>query len=310
MITAVSLNPSIDRTLHIDQMNVGGLNRVVRQIDAAAGKGVNVALGVSALEGQAECIGFMYEEGSALFAKRLGAAGIESDFLLCDGAVRVNTKVLDLEKGEITEFNTSGVPVTPQQIECMTELVEKHARKDSFLILSGSMPPGCPTDYYRILAEAARAKGARVVLDADGERLRLAMSAHPFMIKPNRYELELLTGRQLTSIRDVLDAAAECVRQGVSVVVVSLGAEGAVITDGKEAWRAQAKSIEVRSTVAAGDTMIAGLVIALSKDYDLCGALRAGVAAATVRCMTDPDEMIDVNEYRGLYESIIMEKLL
>lgn len=310
MISCISLNPSIDRTQHVEKLNVGGLNRIKYQIDAAAGKGVNVALTCAALGETTECVGFMFKEGASRFDERLNAGGVSSDFIMCDGAVRVNTKVLDLEKGEITEFNTSGTAVTDSQLSAMAALVSRHANNADFVVLSGSTPPGCPVDYYRTLGMAAKDAGARVILDADGERLRAGLEAAPFLIKPNRYELELLTGHILSSESEVLDAAMACIVRGVKVVVVSLGADGAIITDGKEAWRARVPKTEIVSTVAAGDTMIAALACAFTKQYDLRNAILMASAAATVRCATDPNKVIDPARCEAMREAIKLEKLL
>ena len=309
MITSVSLNPSIDRTLTVDDFTAGGLNRVLGQTDVAAGKGVNVALAAAVLGADSECIGFMYREGGSLFEKRLCEGGVHSDFMWCEGAVRVNVKVFDRSRGEITELNSSGTPVTEEQLARMTCLVRDHARKADTMILSGSLPPSCPADYYRTLAEAAGAEGCRVILDADGERLRTGMQAKPFLIKPNRYELELLTGRKLDSLDLLLEAAQDCIRQGVGAVAVSMGGEGALITDGKRAFRIPGLKVEVKSTVAAGDSMIAGMAVGLGQGYPLEEAFRLGVAAATARCMTPPEEIISRETCLKISDELKMEKL-
>lgn len=309
MITSISLNPSIDRTLEVASFTTGGLNRVLKQTDVAAGKGTNVALAAAALGEKSACIGFMYREGGRLFEQRLADGGAESDFLWCDGAVRVNVKVFDREKGEITEINSSGTPVTEGQLAEMTELVLRHAKQADYLVLTGSLPPACPADYYRTLAEAAATENCRVLLDADGERLRAGLLAKPFLIKPNRYELEMLTGKKLESIGAILAAARELVEGGVGVVAVSMGGEGALITDGKEAWHTPGLQVEVKSTVAAGDSMIAGLAAGFNRGYALQEAFRLGVAAATARCATAPERIIDAESclrYAGLLK---MEKL-
>jgi len=310
MITSVSLNPSIDRTLGVENFTTGGLNRVLSQTDVAAGKGVNVALAAAALGADSECIGFMYREGGALFEKRLHDGGVHSDFVWCEGAVRVNVKVFDRTRGEITELNSSGTPVTEELLAKMTRLVQHHARKSDFLILSGSLPPACPVDYYRTLAEAAEGENCRVLLDADGDRLRAGMKARPFLIKPNRYELELLTGKTLDSIDLLLEAAQDCIREGVGAVAVSMGGEGALITDGKSAFRTPGLKVEVKSTVAAGDSMIAGMAVGLSRGAALEDAFRLGVAAATARCMTPPEEIITPELCLKLSEELKMEKLI
>ena len=142
MIKSISLNPSIDRTVGVDGLNVGGLNRVKSKTDVAAGKGVNVALAAAALGEESACIGFMYREGGSLFEQRLSEGGVKSDFLWCEGAVRVNVKVFDRVKGEITELNASGTPVTQAQMDEMTRLVARCAREADDLVLTGSLPPG------------------------------------------------------------------------------------------------------------------------------------------------------------------------
>lgn len=309
MITSVSLNPSIDRTLGVENFTTGGLNRVLSQTDVAAGKGVNVALAAAALGSDSECIGFMYKEGGALFEERLHEGGVHSDFMWCEGAVRVNVKVFDQTRGEITELNSSGTPVTAEQLTEMTRLVQAHARKSDYLILSGSLPPACPVDYYRTLAEAAEGENCRVLLDADGDRLRAGIKAKPFLIKPNRYELELLTGKKLDSIDLLLEAAQDCIREGVGAVAVSMGGEGALITDGKSAFRTPGLKVEVKSTVAAGDSMIAGMAVGLSRGYPLEEAFRLGVAAATARCCTPPEEIISPETCLRLLDELKMEKL-
>ena len=309
MISALSLNPSIDRTLVVEDFTVGGLNRVKSQKDVAAGKGVNVALAAAVLGEDAECIGFMYREGGSAFEQRLHENGVRSDFVWCEGAVRVNVKVFDAKKGEITELNQSGSAVNAGLLEKMNALVRDHAAQADYMILSGSMPPACPADYYKTLAEIADREGCRIMLDADGDRLKEGIKAKPFLIKPNRYELELLTGRTLDTTEKLLSAASDCIARGVSVVAVSMGGEGALVTDGKHAWRTPGLRVDVKSTVAAGDSMLAGIAAGLSRGMPLQDAFRLGVAAATARCATPPEQMLSAETCAEFYRQIHMEKL-
>ena len=144
MITAISLNPSIDRTVHVEHFTPGGLNRVLKAHSVAAGKGINVALAASALGVDAECIGFMHEEGSKLFEKRLMVNSTAYNFVWCEGAVRTNVKVFDESKNEITEINESGEPVSEAQLKQMTDLVALHAENTDYLVLSGSLRRDAP----------------------------------------------------------------------------------------------------------------------------------------------------------------------
>ena len=309
MITSVSLNPSIDRVLTVESFMPGGLNRVVAKSDVAAGKGVNVALTVSGLGLDSECIGFMYQDGGPLFEKRLMMNSTPYDFIWCGGSVRMNIKVFDRSTGVITELNESGMNVDEASLSKMVDMVVGHAENSDYLILSGSVPPGCPQDFYKTLINAVEGLGCRCVLDADGERLKYGLEARPFMIKPNRYELETMTGARLESIPALKKAALGFIDKGVEVVAVSLGAGGALITNGDETLFAPRMNIEVKGTVGAGDAMVAGLAAGFMAEHDLEQAFRMGVACASTRCVTEGYRTIDKTVYKAFMEMVKIERV-
>lgn len=295
--------------LTIDGFEYGGLNRVQASRYDAGGKGLNVAVAVSALGQEAECVGFMYKDSARLFETRLLKSGTAYDFIWCDGSARTNLKVFDRARGVVTEFNESGRPVSALDLERMTELIVHRAGRARCLVLSGSMPPGCPEDYYAQLLRAVEGKGCRCVLDADGAALRAGIEAQPWMIKPNRAELENLAGRPLKDVASVRDAAREIVARGVRVVAVSLGAEGALIVGENEAYRAAALKVPVRSTVGAGDAMVAGLSVGFAADATLRDAFCMGVAAASAMCMTEGSEALSRADYMPLVSSVQLERI-
>lgn len=307
MITALSLNPSIDRTLTVPKFTYGGLNRVSSEKQDAGGKGVNVSLVLRALNCDVCCAGFLHRETSPIFAKKLSVAGADYDFVFCPGATRTNLKILDAAAGIITEINQSGRPVSPEELAQMTEIVRKHARESSMMVLSGSMPPGCPADYYEQLIRICREAGCRCILDADGEKLAHGLKAAPFLIKPNRYELEQLTGRSLKNRREILAAARELISGGVSVVAVSLGAEGAMIVDKETALYAPPLPLQVNSTVGAGDSMVAGLAAAFDRGDSLEEAFRTGVAAASAACLTEGTQPFTLSQFEDCRRKVAME---
>ena len=309
MITSISLNPSIDRTLTVEGFTPGGLNRVLSSSDVAAGKGINVALTVSALGLDSECIGFMFRDSAPLFEKRLMVNSTAYDFIWLEGSARTNVKVFDQAAGVVTELNESGREIDADSLGKMTELVCAHAENSDFLILSGSLPPGCPADYYATLIDAVDGLGCRCVLDADGERLKRGLEARPFMIKPNRFELETMTGRKLETIAEIRDAARQYIDQGVEVVAVSLGADGAIILQGDEALYAPRLNIEVKSTVGAGDSMVAALVAGFMAENDLEETFRMGMASATARCMTEGYRIVDKTLYRAVMDMVKIERI-
>ena len=177
MITSVSLNPIIDRTLTVEGFAPGGLNRVLAKSDVAAGKGINVALTVSGLGLDSECVGFMYRDSAPLFEKRLMMNSTAYDFIWCDGSARTNIKVFDRAAGVVTELNESGTVIDEGHLSGMVDLIVRHGENSDFLVLSGSLPPGCPPDFYRTLINAVEGLGCRCVLDADGERLKYGLES-------------------------------------------------------------------------------------------------------------------------------------
>ena len=309
MITSVSLNPSIDRTLTVEGFTPGGLNRVISKTDVAGGKGINVALTVSGLGLDSACVGFMYKDSAPLFEKHLMLNSTAYDFVWCEGTARTNIKVFDRAAGVVTELNESGVTIGEDALHRMVDMVISHAENSDYLILSGSVPPGCPQDYYRTLINAVEGLGCRCVLDADGERLKYGLEARPFMIKPNRYELEMMTGSSMKSISEVRAAALRYIDMGVEVVAVSLGVNGALITNGDVTLYAPRMNIDVKSTVGAGDAMVAGLVAGFMGENELEECFRMGVASAGARCITESNRAIDRTVYRAFLDMVKIERV-
>lgn len=309
LITTVCLNPSIDHMIAVDGLVCGGLNRVRASRFDAGGKGLNVAVAVSALGGEAECVGFLDRESARLFETRLRKSGAGYDFIWRKAPTRTNLKVFDRSCGVVTEFNAPGEAVSEEEIRRMSELIAHRARRADVLVLSGSMPPACPANYYAGVIRAVAGEKCLCVLDADGAPLREGIEARPWLIKPNRAELEALVGRPLPGATDVRDAAREIVARGVGVVAVSLGADGALIADAREAFFAPPLKIAVRSTVGAGDCMVAGLVCGFSAGKDLREAFSMGVAAASAMCMTDGSEPPARGDFEALLQTVHTERI-
>ncbi len=312
MIAALCANPCVDRTVEVEKFTPGGMNRILRTRADGSGKGVNIALACAKLGMDSVCLGFMPGQGNGLVLGRLVAGGCQSDFVACPGVVRINLKVLDRSSGVITEINESGPTVDDTLVESLINSAINWAARCSFLVLTGSTPPGCPADIYRRITEEVKreASGCRVVLDAEGARLAEGLKAVPFLVKPNRYELELLCGRNLETIADIHAEAQRLIGLGVTVVAVSLGGEGAYITDGKQAFRAAAMDVPVRSTVGAGDSMVAGMLLALDQELPLEEVFRYGVAAASSSVTTEGTGLIDEPLFRQLLPVVNLKAVM
>jgi 1-phosphofructokinase family hexose kinase len=207
----------------------------------------------------------------------MAALAIEADFVTVPGETRTNLTVTDGER-EI-KVNEPGPMVPPQAVDALIARVRQRARNSSAVVLSGSLPPGAPAEFYAELIRLIRDEGSKPVLDTAGPPLARGAAAQPYLIKPNRREAEALLGIAL----DTEDALREAVRRlfeyGIPVVALSLGAGGAVCACDGMCWRAEVPPVAVRSTVGSGDAFLACLLLALLGGADPSTALTVGTAA-------------------------------
>ncbi len=308
MITSVCLNPCIDRTVEIEAFTYAGMNRILSSREDGCGKGVNVALVSRELSMDSACIGFLFNDNGHLIKSRLDAAGAQEDCLWLPGKVRTNLKIFDRENAKITEVNEAGEKMTPETLEKMVQKVKEYAIISDVMVFTGSLPPATPVDFYKTLIEATEGK-CKCLLDAEGEKLTEGMKAKPFFIKPNQYELELRVGRKLPTVQDIKCAALECVDSGISIVAVSMGGDGAFITDGKKSYYAPVIPVPVRSTVGAGDCMVTGFLHGLSLGEDLYGLFRRGVAAGTAAVTTEGTQLITKALYEEMLPRVTIEEV-
>lgn len=279
MIYTVTLNPALDYTLFLNRLCPGELNRCTAQRWTPGGKGINVSRVLTAMGVSNRAWGFAAGETGGLLESLLRQQGVDAAFIhLPSGSTRVNVK---LEAAEETELNAPGCAVDEDSFARLCEQL-RHLRAGDVLCLCGSVPPGLPPDVYRQLLESLQNKGVRTIVDTAGDALSQALPGHPWMIKPNRQELEALAGRPLPDIPAVTEAAAQLQRQGAENVLVSLGKDGGVLVTADGEWyHCPAPTGTVRGTVGAGDSMVAGMAAAVAKGLDVPRALELAVAVGS-----------------------------
>ena len=307
MISAVCLNPCLDKTVEIEAFTYGGMNRILRKRMDASGKGVNVAIAAAQLGLSSFCTGFLYKDNGQLVLQRLEDAGVPHAFVWCEGEVRTNTKVFDLQNRVITEINESGTPVGQADIEQLLHQVHALSAQSELMVFSGSIPPGCPDTIYRDLMRSAAP--AKCILDTEGSKLLYGLEEKPYLIKPNRFELETICGRALPTVKDLHAAALTLIDRGVSIVAVSLGAEGALITNGVQAYVASALPVPVRSTVGAGDSMVAAMCLAITEGLSLREIFRYAMAGGTAGVMNEGTSLVDRDDFHRLLPQMRMEEI-
>ncbi len=309
MITTVTLNPCIDKMVVVDRFIYGGMNRIQDSRIDACGKGINVAVAFSQLGGQALCTGINYEERGNLIVNLLDKKNIAHDFVTVEGEVRINHKIYDRSKQIVTELNESGHPVESHGLKALKEKLVTHCANSKTLVLSGSIPKKVPVTIYRELLEAVSHLPIKTILDAEGELLLEGIKGKPHIIKPNLFELETALDIKITSHSEVVLAAQSFLDKGVKIVGVSLGKEGAIILDERQAYFAPAINVDVKGTVGAGDSIVAGFCLAMEEDLDLKEMLRCGVAAATASIMREGTLMCTREGFESMLPKVKVERI-
>lgn len=284
-VVTVTLNPAVDQTLDVPGFTAGAVNRAVAETRTAGGKGINVAAFLSGGPVPVTATGFLGEDNAAVFEALFRRRHIHDHCLRVPGSSRVNVKVVDREGRSVTDINLPGLEVRAESWRALLGTVDGLAASNGTFVLAGSVPAGVPETAYAELTAHLRARGAFVAVDASGAPLRHAVAARPDMIKPdmikpNVHELSDLLGRPLATREEVMAAARELCRTGIALVVVSMGAGGAVFVEGGRALLAVPPPVTVASTVGAGDAMVAGVLAARLEGGDLEACARRGTAFA------------------------------
>ncbi len=309
MIVTVTMNPAIDKTIDVESLEVGKLNRIKRVEQDAGGKGINVSKTIKALGGESIATGFLGGNAGRMIENVLQTLGITTDFVQVDGETRTNTKVIDASS-ELTELNEPGVVITEEQLVTLIHKLEGYANPETLIVLAGSLPAGVPKDTYEKMIEKLHKKGAKVLLDADGELFRNGIKAGPDMIKPNRDELSEYAGIEgKATDEELLEIAKEFETKGVETVAISMGAEGAMMIQGDKKVKCPVLKIKAHSAVGAGDAMVAAMAYSWEKKLGfeemvkLCLATSAG-AVTTIGTKPPTIEVVEELKKQVIIQAI------
>ena len=291
-IVTLTVNPCIDESVTVDQIVPDRKLRCGPPCYEPGGGGINVARAIRRLGGEALAI---YPAGGAagdLLRALLAAEGIPQRPLPITGWTRENFNVWEETTGHQFRFVLPGPElVASEQETCFAEL-ELLNPFPRYLVASGSLPPGVPSDFYARVARLTRERGGRFVLDTSGEAARAALQAGVFLVKPSLREFQHLTGLADAEEPHLVSESKRWIEAGRSqVVVLSLGAAGVLGVSAKSVERLPSPTVPVRSTVGAGDSMLAGIVLRLQQGLPLCEALRFGVAAGAAAVMNPGTEL-------------------
>ena len=257
-VVTITLNPALDLTGSLDELNVGSVSLVNNSNLHAAGKGVNVAKVLSDLGAQVTVTGFLGKDNPELFHQLFAEIGAINEFIQVEGATRINVKLVEKD-GQVSDINFPGVQVSPLEIDRFEKVLFKLAEEHDYFVLAGSLPSGVTPELCASWISKLRQQGKKVLFDSSKSALAAGIEAQPWLIKPNDEELSDLLGQELGSFEACRDAAQSLAGNGIENIVVSMGADGVMWLNDGEWLQAQPPKMSVVSTVGAGDTLVAGL---------------------------------------------------
>ncbi|HCX64932.1 MAG TPA: 1-phosphofructokinase [Eubacteriaceae bacterium] len=302
MIKTITLNPALDKTLTVEDLQIDEVNRVKKSRTDIGGKGINVSKVLKNFGLQSEAGGFLGSNLKKHFEQVLDTTGIDHAFIEIRKDTRTNIKIVDRKKNTFTDLNEPGGAVDQNEIEEFLAVYKEKLHSGDVVVLSGGVSEGVERSIYKRLTQAAKDLGAWVIVDAEGDLLQEAIQAKPHCIKPNIKELEMLLGQSLDTEEKIVKAARQFIDQGIEQVLVSRGADGSIYVTRDHTYKAGGIKVEVLSTVGAGDSMVAALVYSHVKGLSDFDTLVFSQCAGTAAVMLEGSKactLAQVEELKG-----------
>lgn len=279
MIYTVTLNPSIDYVVKLNNLSTGDINRSSEEYVYPGGKGINVSLILKELGYKSNALGFISGFTGQYIESILNERGLNSDFIkLENGFTRINVKI---KSSEETEINGQGPHISSEKLDKLYEKIES-LNEDDILVLAGSIPSTLDEKLYENIMARIENKGIKVVVDATKNLLLNVLKYKPFLIKPNNIELEEMFNVKLETTEDIVLYANKLKEMGAKNVLVSMGKYGALlVTEDNKVLKSSVAKGEVKNSVGAGDSMVGGFIAGYLKNKSYEEALRLGAASGS-----------------------------
>ena len=304
MIFTLTLNPAMDKTVVIENLTPGGVNRIKSLRVDVGGKGINVSKCLKSLGCDSTAAAFWGGASGQRGIDFLCENGIGSLAVTVSEDTRTNLKIIDPVRHENTDINEPGPTISEENLAELIQKLDESIVPNDILILSGSIPKGCSSSIYRDLIQRYQNKGAKVYLDADGENFCNGITAAPVLIKPNIDELNRHLGADLKEVSEIAAAAKEFLKLGIEEVVVSLGGDGALLVKDGLCLKAEGLRVPVLSTVGAGDSMVAALACGAEKGLTDQQRLKLAIAISAASVMCSGTQAPEREKIEELYHQV------
>jgi 6-phosphofructokinase 2 len=304
-IVTVTVNPTIDVNTRVDQVVPEKKLRCENPRREPGGGGVNVSRAIQRLGGSSTALYLAGGPTGDMLQQLLATEGLKCTSVPTEGWTRENFIVSESQSEQQFRFGMPGPDIAEREwSRCLESLREMRPHPD-YIVASGSLSPGVPEDFFGRISVIAKESGSRLIVDTSGTPLHHAARAGAYLFKPNMAEFERLVGERLSEEREMAAAGRRLIEEGhCSVIVLSLGAGGALLITSEGSEHIRTPTVPVRSKVGAGDSMVAGIVLSLARGLDVPSAVRFGVAAGAAAVMTEGTELCRRDDTERLYEEI------
>jgi 1-phosphofructokinase len=308
-VITITLNPSIDKTITVEKLTPYGLNRAISTRMDPGGKGINVARVLKNFGVDVMVSGLIAGDQGKLLKDYLKKSKIYTDFMETSGETRTNLKIIDESVNKTTEINESGFYVSHDDLMTFKRKFQSLMKDASIVVISGSVPPGVPSDFYAECISIAKSEGVKTLLDADGDTLTEGLKAVPYAIKPNIHELELLGGCTFFNIKDIVNAVQKQIEKGIEIAIVSMGPDGAIVADRHDVYKVDSWDVKVKSAVGAGDSMVGSLAYSILRNDSLFDIAKITTAAGTITATKAGTEICTLDEVLSSINNVVVTKI-
>ncbi|MCI7814615.1 MAG: 1-phosphofructokinase family hexose kinase [Lachnospiraceae bacterium] len=308
MIVTVTMNPAVDRTVLLDHLEKGGLNRILGKKTEAGGKGINVSKTIKALGLKSIATGLIGGKGGKMIEKMMHDQGIETDFVTIEGNTRINIKVTESD-GSVTELNETGPRVTHKELAQLFLKLDQYADEETLFVFSGSVPEGVPLDFYARTIEMVHEKGAKVFLDTEQDLLDWGLEARPDFLRISQKELGDLFEEEIRDEKRAAVLGARLVEAGIGFVAITQEGKGAIFLTPDFCVRCPGLKVPIVSAVGAWDGMVGALASGWEEGISFEAGIRLAMAVSSAAMTTEGTNLADQMTVVKLYQKVKFERI-
>jgi 1-phosphofructokinase family hexose kinase len=309
MIYTLTLNPAVDRELTVPAIEYDSVLRASESRVDFGGKGFNVSRLLRGLGAESTAVGFLGGKAGEILQDGLKSLGIGAEFVWVPGETRTNISIVTQSGGHYIKVNEKGPLVDSAKQQELLDKIAALAQPGDWWVLAGSLPPGCAEDFYARIVAVLNEHGSLSLLDTTGESLRLGCAENPYLVKPNAEEARALTKLPVETPAEIAAVAAEIRRMGAQNVVISMGKAGALLQTAEGTLLTKSPKIKEKNPIGAGDSMVGGLVWALTRGLALKESLGWGVASGAATASLSGTEVGSQKLIEKLLAKVEYERL-